>query len=328
MESLPYVDSIKADYMKYPVGLQARLGLFLQSNEDPMADTLMQSLVERSIYDPKVGRFWNSTGAWRWGEWKLNAHSRMLELFQTAGYKQKWLIEMKQWLVSHKQGNAWRNARQTGEAVLSFYLSAKKDEKLTDISVTKDGEKIDQGFPYFFRQWNEKSGLDNIRIQNKSEYGYGAFLIKYKAASENIKAGNTSLPLNLNVNYLRVTSDELERIEPGTIKTGDKIRVELEMRADRPMDFIVIKHNRASGFEPVAQMSGFNWRPNPHYSANYADHQALYIEHISRGTHHYQYEFFVEQEGELHSGISQIQSIYAPEFVNNTNSTVFKIKSK
>lgn len=323
-----YVDSIKADFMNYPVGLQARLGLYLKNREDPMFDTLLQSLVERSIYDPTVGRFWNATGGWRWGEWKMNAHSWLIELFLKSGCEEKWLMELKQWLVSHKQGNAWKNASQTVDAVISFSLSPSGNLDFTNLSITKGGKRIDQGFPYFFSEWQRTVDMKDFQIENKSDFGYGAVIVKYRAKTENIETGDSSLPLTLEVNYRLVSIDGLKRIQPNEMKPGDKILTELKLTADRPMDFIVIKHNRAAGFEPTTRLSGYNWRPNPHYSANYADHQALYIEHVSRGTHSYEYEFFIEQQGTLHSGISQIQSMYAPEFVNNTDNTIFTIKNE
>ncbi|HKK89662.1 MAG TPA: alpha-2-macroglobulin family protein, partial [Saprospiraceae bacterium] len=176
-----YIDSVKADFMKYPVGLQARLGLFLENHQDPMLDTLLQSLVERSIYDPTVGRFWNATGGWNWGEWKLNAHSWLFELFLKSGFDEKWLMEMKQWLVSQKQGNAWRNAGQTGDAAISFCLSPGQNMDFINLSISRSGKRIDEGFPYFFSEWHEVVNMEDVQIENHSDFGYGAFIVKYRA---------------------------------------------------------------------------------------------------------------------------------------------------
>lgn len=321
------IDSVKHKFMDYPVGIQARLGLYLMKEDIDLVDTIHQSFEERSFYDPKVGRFWNHDGGWRWGEWQLNAHSYLLEFFNRREQKDQWMIEMKQWLVSHKQGNAWKNARQTSDALLSFYMTESSQTVDWELIISYGEERFSSSFPYYFTDSMNMDDLLSFELNNPSDYGYGCFLIKYKANVQSVQDGFKNLPLTLDVKYRKVHDDSLERISPMNIRMGDKLRVELELHATRPMDYLVILHNRSSGFEPLNALSGYHGFPAPHYSANYADHQAIFIEHISRGTHQYEYEFFVEQQGVLNSGISQIQSMYAPEFVNHTTNTTFEIRS-
>ncbi len=318
------IETIKKDFMRLSNGMQARLAILLQSKGEAQAERIIQSLKERSVYDGGVGRFWNSkSNGWEWSEWKMSNHSFIMELFQNTGEDRRWLMEMKQWLISHKQGNSWKSPQVTGDAIFSLLLGSNAGFSEPG-TIRTSGREVSNDIPYVFLSDLSKEEIASLEIDS-GDFGYGAVLVKYKAASQDVEKGSEELPLSLGVRYEKISKNKIEALENNEVQRGDKIRVLMTLDVDRPMDYIAIKHRRFSGGEPTEQLSQYSWYPISHYSANYADHQAIFIEHLSRGTHQLQYEFYVEQTGTLSSGISEIQSVYAPEFVNNTGNTVFTI---
>ena len=45
-----------------------------------------------------------------------------------------------------------------------------------------------------------------------------------------------------------------------TLLPGDKIVVRIELKVDRDMEYVHMKDNRASGFEPINVLSSYKWR--------------------------------------------------------------------
>lgn len=48
--------------------------------------------------------------------------------------------------------------------------------------------------------------------------------------------------------------------ENAQLKVGDKVKVRIELRVDRDMEYMHLKDMRASAFEPVNVLSGYRWQ--------------------------------------------------------------------
>ena len=48
--------------------------------------------------------------------------------------------------------------------------------------------------------------------------------------------------------------------EGDAVKVGDKIKVRIELRVDRDMEYVHMKDMRASSLEPVNVLSGYKWQ--------------------------------------------------------------------
>ena len=72
-------------------------------------------------------------------------------------------------------------------------------------------------------------------------------------------------PLKLNKKlFLKTNTDKGEEITEITsdtkLQVGDLVRVRIELRSDRNMEFIHMKDMRASGLEPINVLSQFKWQ--------------------------------------------------------------------
>jgi len=103
------------------------------------------------------------------------------------------------------------------------------------------------------------------------------------------------------------------------IMKGDKIIVRIELRADRPVEFVHMNDMRASGFEPINIISRYKWQAMLGYYESTKDVAThFFFDYLPKGTHVFEYPVRATHVGEFSNGISSIQSMYAPEFSSHS----------
>lgn len=103
------------------------------------------------------------------------------------------------------------------------------------------------------------------------------------------------------------------------LQVGDKLTVRLTLRADRDMDFVCLKDERAACMEPVRQISGYEWSDGlGRYRVSGDAATTFFMDHLRKGTYVIEYEVHVDRSGVYQAGTSEIQSVYAPEFGSHT----------
>lgn len=108
-------------------------------------------------------------------------------------------------------------------------------------------------------------------------------------------------------------------IENKQLQVGDKVIVRLTISTDRDMDFVHIKDLRASGLEPVEQVSTYRYREGIGYYQNPKDtHTNFFFSQFPKGTYVIEYPLWVRFNGVYSGGISTIQCLYAPEFQSHS----------
>ena len=99
------------------------------------------------------------------------------------------------------------------------------------------------------------------------------------------------------------------------LKVGDKLTIRLTIKADRDMDFIEVKDERAACMEPVDVLSGYHWMNGLGYYQRTKDSStSFYMDQLRKGTYTLSYEVYVNMAGTYQEGAATIQSVYAPEF--------------
>ena len=99
------------------------------------------------------------------------------------------------------------------------------------------------------------------------------------------------------------------------LHVGDKIKVRIELRVDRDMEYVHMKDLRAAGLEPVNVLSGYRWQGLLGYYESTKDLSTqFFFDYLRKGTHVFEYPLFVTHKGNFTNGITSIQCMYAPEF--------------
>ena len=104
---------------------------------------------------------------------------------------------------------------------------------------------------------------------------------------------------------------------------GEKVVVRITIKADRDYDFVEVKDSRMASLAPVNQLSGY-WHATAKgtargsYSGYYrvvGDNETrYYFDHMAKGTHVIETEYFLDREGNYSSGSVSVRCVYADEF--------------
>ncbi len=107
------------------------------------------------------------------------------------------------------------------------------------------------------------------------------------------------------------------------LRVGDRVKVKLTIKADRDFDFITVTDKRPACLEPVSQLSGYT---QGCYKELHDTETRYYFDTFSKGTHTIETEYYVTRSGTYHTGITTVESTYAPEFSGREKGSVINVK--
>jgi uncharacterized protein YfaS (alpha-2-macroglobulin family) len=99
------------------------------------------------------------------------------------------------------------------------------------------------------------------------------------------------------------------------LKQGTVLTVRLTVTADRDMDFVQVKDERAACMEPVDALSGYRWNNRIGYYQETKDAStSFYFDQMRKGKYELEYDVYVTSSGIYQQGVATVRSVYAPEF--------------
>ena len=108
---------------------------------------------------------------------------------------------------------------------------------------------------------------------------------------------------------------------------GDVVVVRLVIETDRNLEYVHIKDLRPTGFEPVSQMSGYEWKYGFGYYRSIRDASAnFFVDYLPKGKYVFEYKLFATVKGDLSGGMTTIQCMYAPEFAAHSKGSRVQVK--
>jgi uncharacterized protein YfaS (alpha-2-macroglobulin family) len=104
------------------------------------------------------------------------------------------------------------------------------------------------------------------------------------------------------------------------------VRVRIELKVDRAMEFVHMKDMRAAGFEPLNVISSYKWQDGLGYYESTKDAATnFFFDYLPKGVYVFEYDLRVNNKGDFSNGITTIQSMYAPEFSSHSEGVRIKI---
>lgn len=246
---------------------------------------------------------------------------------------------MKIWLLRQKQTQDWKTTKATAEACYALllsgsdWLSQNKQPEIrlgtTQVTIPTNAEA---GSGYFKTSWNGKEisndmGKVIVKIRetiptNAAEaqtgISWGALYWQYFESLDKITPHATPLSLKkeLFVERASATGPVIELLQPTTVlKTGDRVKVRIELRVDRDMEYVHMKDMRASGLEPENVLSEYKYQDGIGYYESTRDASTnFFFSYLNKGVYVFEYPLRASQEGDFSNGITTIECMYAPEF--------------
>ncbi|MBT8325302.1 MAG: alpha-2-macroglobulin, partial [Winogradskyella sp.] len=342
-----YTDQISKYWLSRSLYSKGLMALSMHRyNKTSTAKAILRALQENSITSEELGMYWKAnTASWHWYKAPIETQALLIEAFSEIEDNIETVDNLKVWLLKNKQTNRWQTTKATTEAVYALLLKGSDwlsiteavDVNVGDITVTPndlENVKVEAGTGYFKTSWTGEaitSDMANVNINKKNKgIAWGAMYWQYFEDLDKITSADTPLQLKKKL-FLKSNTDtgeQISEIKSSTqLKVGDLIRVRIELRSDRAMEFLHLKDMRASGLEPINVLSRYKWQDGLGYYESTKDAATnFFIDYLPKGVYVFEYDLRVNNAGNMSNGITTIQSMYAPEFSSHSEGIRIEVK--
>lgn len=345
-----FMERVKLTWVGQSKYMQGMIALALhRSGDTKTPDVILKSLKETSITNDELGMYWKTIQyGWFWHQMPVETHALLIEAFQEIGKDNKTVDELKTWLLKNKQTNNWQTTKATAEACYALLLQGSdwlSDQPKIEISLgslhltssEKEGaETSEAGTGYFKKTISGNKvqpdmGKITVKVtqpvsqstnQPITGASWGAVYWQYFEDLDKITTASTPLQLTKKL-FIEKNTDRGPVLEPvnegDIIKIGDKVKVRIELRVDREMEYVHMKDMRASSLEPVNVLSQYKWQGGLGYYESTKDASTnFFFSSLQRGTYVFEYPLFATHAGNFSNGVTTIQCMYAPEFTSHS----------
>jgi len=298
---------------------------------------VLRALKETSISNEELGMYWkNLSNGWYWYEAPIETQALLIEAFQEAGKDTVAVNDLRTWLLKNKQTNNWKTTKATAEACYALLLKGNNwltEEPVVEVklgtTVFRSTDQQQEAGTGYFKQTiagnNVRPSMGNVTVNVSTPQGtatsvptWGAVYWQYFEDLDKITMAKTPLQLSKKL-FVERTTDRGPVITPvndgDAIKVGDKIKVRVELRVDRDMEYVHMKDMRAAALEPVNVLSQYKWQGGLGYYESTRDASTnFFFSALRKGTYVFEYTLFATHAGNFSNGITTIQCMYAPEF--------------
>ena len=313
------LENRSATYSIYEKALIARI---LQAQgKRTQAEILVRSIKEYTVVTPEMGRYFDTPKAgYAWNGYRIPTQVAAMEAIRCVEKDEEMLEEMKLWLLKQKQVQCWNTPLATADAVyalLSDGMALTESGQMQAVAgnVTLETPKDGLGcISHTLSGAEAEVKMLTVSHTGKAA-GWGAVYAQYLEDMDRVKAfEGKGLQVSREYIYKGKTLSAKEKLQ-----VGDKLTVRLTLRADRDMDFVCLKDERAACMEPVRQISGYEWSDGlGRYRISGDAATVFFMDCLRKGTYVIEYEVYVDRSGIYQAGMAEIQSVYAPEFGSHT----------
>ncbi len=348
--NVEYFEYYKAQEQKYWLEngrfMQGMIALNLNRFGDVKTPKdILKSLKENSINSEEMGMYWKENYGYYWYEAPIEMQALMIEAFDEINNDTKAVDDLKTWLIKSKQTQHWGTTRATTEAVYAMllkgtdWLATEPNVEITvgDIKLDPKNDKTinaEPGTGYFKKTWTgsdiKPASMGKVKVVKKDVgVSYGAVYWQYFEQLDKITPHETPLKLKKQLFLQKNTASGIV-IEPITnttkLKPGDKLKVRIELRVDRDMNYVHMKDMRAAGFEPTNVFSGYKYQDGLGYYESTRDAATnFFFSYLNKGTYVFEYPLVVNHYGDFSNGVTTIQCMYAPEFTSHSEGIRVKV---
>lgn len=344
----PMLAGIKKEKFNYSLYEKAMAALVLHRfGESAEAKKILVNFIETAASNEENGMYWiaNKSG-WYWYDSPVETQAMIIEAFSEIGNHRKEVDAMKVWLLKSRQQKNWPTTKATTEAVYALLMTGSDWLSVKDNTVLKIGDEKNMTKKmgesekeaetgYVKLTWKPEEinpAMATLTIENKSKVpGFGGFYWQYFEDLDKIGTGKSALSVDKTCYRKTVTAEKgtsLEKITTAQpLKIGELVTVRLVISAKDDIEYVHLKDMRASCFEPVDVISGYQWRDRLGYYKSTRDAAThFFFDRISKGTYVLEYDIRVTNAGHFSNGITTIQSMYAPEFSSHTKGIMVNVQ--
>jgi len=332
---------LKKYWLRQSKYMQAMGALALErTGEHKTASGILKSLKENALFSDEMGMYWAefNRGGYYWYQAPIESQAMMIETFTEIDKDSKTINLLKTWLLRQKQTQDWGTTKATAEACYALLIGG--DDWLGNsetVSISLGGKPADMpppeaGTGYQKKIYDEKEispslGRITVEVPEQGKHGnavtWGAAYWQYFEDQDKISAAASGITVKKKI-LIEKNSDKgpvLVELKQGEeYHVGDKVKIRLEVTADRNLEYVHLKDTRPATLEPGNILSGYQWQNGLGYYQSTRDASTNYFFHwLPKGTYVFEYPAFISQRGDFSSGLATLQCMYAPEFSGHSS---------
>lgn len=305
---------------------------------------------------------WGESGMnYRWSEGGVEATAFSLKALLNITPDSEFVAPAVRWLALNRRGASWKNTRDTAIAILALadYLKASGELRPDyDYEVLLNGRPVAQGHVdpgnmFTFDRYIDlppeaiTDGMNKVQVR-LSGVGtmYLAAHLKYFTLEEGITAEGNEIFVERKYyrqsqkeTLLKGYVDDWKPLKDGDVlKSGDRVKVELEVEAKNNYEYLVFEDPKPAGLEAVELKSGSGdyekltkqgkatgekgW-----LYREFRDRKAVFfVDKLKQGRYRISYELRAEVPGDFHAMPDQAQAMYVPEIRANSAENRIKVE--
>ncbi len=302
-----------------------------------VAADMIKSFSERALHSEEMGMYWKNDRGYYWYQAPIETQALMIEVYEEVAKDIKSVEELKVWLLKQKQTQDWKTTKATADACYALLLSgtdALASSQLVEVTVgnklidpdSREDTQVEAGTGYFKTAWQAgeiTEAMGKIKVTKKDDgVAWGAVYWQYFEQLDKITSAETPLKIKKDL-FVQTNTDRGPVITPvndqAAFKIGDLVKVRIELRVDREMEYVHLKDMRAAAFEPVSTLSTYKYQDGLHYYESPRDLATnFFMGYLPKGTYVFEYDLRASQKGNFSNGVTTIQCMYAPEFSSHS----------
>ena len=335
-----YLKSLDKEWTSFNFFQRSKASVLLyRSGNEKTAKLMIQSFKECAQKNDKIGMYWPKK--YFSFESHIATHANIMAAFAEIDQNQEMLDQLRVWLLTQKQTTMWENSSSTAEALYALLMRGSDwfDEgtevtlHFGDTPISTEGGVAGTGF--IQRRWNADEvtpAMRQLTVNNPTKHlVWGGLFRQYFVPIDEVKSDESGFNIKRELFVETVTEKGklLVPVEKQPLKVGDKLTVKITFESQQDMSFVFVKDLRAAGFEPLEQVSHYEYNDRmSYYQSNTDTDMEFFIEFLPKGVHQLEYSLFVTKEGHLNNGYALIQCQYAPEFTAYSDGMRVEVKGE
>ncbi|WP_052496351.1 alpha-2-macroglobulin family protein [Pedobacter lusitanus] len=307
---------------------------------------IINLLKERAQQNDEMGMYWtNNRNGWWWYENPVETQSLLIEAFDEVAGDARSVEEIKIWLLKHKQTNDWKTTKATAAACYALLMkgynlleeSAAPEvllgkQTFAQLGIADTAKEAGTGYQKItIAGADVRPEMAVVQIKNNNKtVAWGGVYWQYFEQLDQITSSQTGVKIKKQLFIQKQTKngDVLTPVNSADVlKTGDLLKVRIEIYTDRDMEYVHLKDMRSSGFEPVNVISGYKYQDGLGYYESTKDASTnFFIGYLRKGVYVFEYPLRVTHAGDFSNGITSMQCMYAPEFTTHSAGIRVKVK--
>ena len=332
-----YLKSLDKEWTSFNFNYRSKAAVLLyRTGNEKTAQLMIQSFKECAQKNEQIGMYWPKK--YFSFESHIATHANIMAAFAEIDQDQEMIDQLRVWLLTQKQTNSWENSASTADAIYALLMRGSdwfaEGKEVTlqfgNTPINIEGGVAGTGF--IQRRWNANEVTQEMRqltVNNPTPHlVWGGLFRQYFVPIDEVKKDESGFTIKREL-FVETVTDKgklLVPVEKQALKVGDKLTVKITFTNEQDMSCVFVKDLRAAGFEPIEQVSHYEYNDRmSYYQTNTDTDMQFFIEHLPKGTHQLEYSMYVTKEGYLNNGYALIQCQYAPEFSAYSNGMKVKI---